>query len=254
MKTFLLVASLALAVALVTVLGGSRGKSRALETLAGEITTLSNQVAEAKTAVGEKDQALTTLQTKVRLHLDDLAAATNRLGSAQAEVARLHGALRGAEARAAERGAEVARLEQGLARAAEQAQRLKDGLRSLEDRVTQAQGQLARALEQMTNFASRLNLSAAEKARLLEQWHDPSALRAQSRQLAAKAPPPPPAAPPRAAAGAPEYPPKLVELLGRKPDASAQPKAKPVPQKLQLQPDGTVRLVPASGTNAPTQP
>jgi septal ring factor EnvC (AmiA/AmiB activator) len=232
--------SCVLAAGAAALLCGCNSDSQGLASAPTEITNLSNQLASARATLSEKESTIQTLETKDKLHQTDLSSASNRIASLTAELA---GAKASGDRCASDlqaRAAQLSAAQEENTRRKEEAARLTEAVQSLEHRLAFAQGQLDAARGQLALANQHLNESEASKAALIQHWSDPSALRAQLRDLQRTSPPHQTNHPVTASA------PARVAKVADKHPAQASPPKPPEETRVELQPDGTVKLVPVS--------
>ncbi|MBI5387729.1 MAG: hypothetical protein HZA90_23965 [Verrucomicrobia bacterium] len=187
------------------------------------LQTLSNKVAEVQTRLvmnqAKASDAQGLLQTNLTQRLAELAGLSNHLARTAASLAATQKELQAAHSEAATRAVRVTELEgQNDALARQVA-----SLAPLEKQLADVRQQVAAVASERVAALQECGRLQVEKAEVLRKLEDPAFLRRQSAQV--------------------EQETKLATALAKqKPSASASRLA-----RLELQPDGTVRLV----TNAP---
>lgn len=191
--------------------------SSQLEAATSRSLQLSNRLAEAHTKLETQEQNVAGLQTNIILDLQQLAMASNRLAQARAALAQAHAETRSAVEQTKQHETALASVEGARAELVREKSELSATITSLQKQLTDMQNKLSAAESERAFFADQRRREQAEKEELVRRFNDPAALRAQAARL------------------------KEMSRRSTKADAT---------EMLQLQPDGTVRLVP-NFTNAP---
>lgn len=183
MKTLFLFLGLAVVVFAVVCAANARGARKALAAQTTETLALSNQLAQAKAQLEEKDAAIQTLRVQQGLLSGDLSSLSNRLQALSGLLA--HEQEQTAAARQA-----VARGEAGLRDLQNQLRGVQDRADTLEQRVESLQreldvkhSELQAARADLAALRQRLNSAESAHAALLQKWNDPAALRAQGARV-----------------------------------------------------------------------
>ncbi|HPC59654.1 MAG TPA: hypothetical protein PKX23_03265 [Verrucomicrobiota bacterium] len=183
MKPLFLFLGLGLVVFALVCAANARGARKALAAQTTETLALSNQLAQAKAQLDEKDAAIQTLRVQQGLLSGDLTSLSNRLQTLSGLLAREQ------EQTAAARQA-VARGEAGLRSLQAQLEDARDRIKTLEQQSEQLQREVEIKQSQLEAghaareaLRQRLNASESTHAALLQKWNDPAALRAQAARL-----------------------------------------------------------------------
>jgi chromosome segregation ATPase len=188
-----------------------------LEAATSQSLQLSNRLAEAHTKLEAQEQNVARLQTNIILDLQQFAMASNRSAQVSAALAQAQAEMRLAIEQAKQHETALASIESVRADLVREKSELSAAITSLQKQLADMQNKLSAAESERAFFADQMRREQAEKEELVRRFNDPAALRAQAARL------------------------KEMSRRSTKADAT---------EMLQLQPDGTVRLVP-NFTNAP---
>jgi chromosome segregation ATPase len=234
MKQALIVVVLIAGVLALLLFTQSKSAGKALAAARADAQWASNQLTQLQVRLTEQTKATVTWQDLYSNRVatltalsNDLTQATGALDAARAEVRKLADKLKASEAELAQ-----LRLEKTELAAA---------LDSTRVEITALRRDLLALQEQRATLAEQLNRVRIAKDELQHRFNNPAALKAQLALLTALRQP----ARPKADKQPPAAPDKQSDPAHPKPDEPLRPTDKHV--RLQLQPDGSVKLVRIGG-------
>lgn len=235
MKSAVILLALACAVLLAALVLRGRNTGQQVAAARADTTTLSNKFAEARARLAEQEQVVATLQVVLSNRSELLTGLSNRLAAGAARLTQSDGALSVAQGELEHRRALLVGLTNQVTDLTLHLGEATASLGTLKQQLAESQQQ-NRALEgQRLALANEVTSLQADKDRLLRQFNDADVLRAQLQRLKT-APPATRAGQTATAADAQQAVPGEAQSVG------AQKKL----MKVELQPDGSVKLVPAA--------
>jgi chromosome segregation ATPase len=231
MKNTLMVVGLALALLCALMFSQKKSADKATAQARADAQSLSNQIAGLKVKVTEQTAKTVTCQDGYSNRVAEVRALSNRLARMTATLEQARTEARSAQAQAKKQSEESSALERQVTSLAQDKTDLTTALESTRSELAAIRQQLHAADQQVAALTQTLNGTRAEKDELSHQLNNLSALEARMADL-------------RAAHKARRPTPTRLEAHGATTEAgqaSLSPFQKNV--KLQLQPDGSVKLV-----------
>jgi chromosome segregation ATPase len=235
MKSAVILLALACAVLLAALVLRGRNTGQQVAAAQADSTALSNKLAEARTRLAEQEQVVATLQVVLSNRSELLTGLSNRLAASAAKLTQSDGALSAAQGELEHRRARLVGLTNQVTDLTLRLSEATASVGTLQHQLAQSQQRIHGVEAQRLALANEVTTLQADKDRLLRQFNDADVLRAQLQRLKT-APLATRAGPTTAAPDAQQAAPGEAQSVG----------AKKKLMKVELQPDGSVRLVPTA--------
>lgn len=185
MKKFATPVILVLAIAAAVAINGWRGANANFNAATIQLTTTSNQLAEATAKLAGQGATVETLRVQLSLQKTDLAAASNHISALVGQCSKAVAQTRELEGQLQSHAGEMDVFSRSNSELAARIKILEGQAAALQSLLETAKAQAADSARRLESATAALNESESAKAALLARLGDPSALRAQLKSVTA---------------------------------------------------------------------